>query len=164
MEGVMQCAAHPSVETELACGRCGKPICPRCLVQTPVGARCRECAGVRRLPTYHIPATFLLRGLGAALMAGAVLGLLWRLLFPSGFGFFYGFLVALGLGYVVGESVSLATNRKSGPPLQVVAAAGVVVAYLVRNLLSGEGVIPTNDLFGYIVVGVGVAVAIGRLR
>lgn len=164
MEGAMQCAAHPSVETELACGRCGKPICPRCLVQTPVGARCRECARVRRLPTYHISATFLLRGLGAALVAGAVLGLLWRLLFPFGFGFFYGFFVALGLGYAVGESVSLATNRKRGPPLQVIAAAGVVVAYFVRNLLSGEGVIPTDDLFGYVVVGVGVAVAIGRLR
>jgi len=164
MEGAMQCAAHPSVETELACGRCGKPICPRCLVQTPVGARCRECARVRRLPTYHISATFLLRGLGAALVAGAVLGLLWRLLFPFGFGFFFGFFVALGLGYAVGESVSLATNRKRGPPLQVIAAAGVVVAYFVRNLLSGEGVIPTDDLFGYVVVGVGVAVAIGRLR
>jgi len=133
-------------------------------VQTPVGARCRECARVRRLPTYHISATFLLRGLGAALVAGAVLGLLWRLLFPFGFGFFFGFFVALGLGYAVGESVSLATNRKRGPPLQVIAAAGVVVAYFVRNLLSGEGVIPTDDLFGYVVVGVGVAVAIGRLR
>lgn len=160
----MQCAAHPSVETELTCSRCGKPICPRCLVQTPVGARCRECAGIRRLPTYQVPTTFLLRGLGAALVAGAALGLLWRLLFPFGFGFFFGFFVALGLGYAVGESVSLATNRKHGPPLQAVAAAGVVVAYLVRNLLSGEGVIPTNDLFGYVVVGVGVAVAIGRLR
>jgi hypothetical protein len=164
MEGAMQCATHPEVETELACSRCGKPICPRCLVQTPVGARCRECANVRRLPTYQIPAIHVVRGLGAALLTGGLLGVLWRFLFPFGFGFFFGFFVALGLGYAVAESVSLATNRKRGPPLQVVAAAGVVVAYLVRNLLSGEGVIPTNDFFGYIVVGVGVAIAIGHLR
>lgn len=160
----MQCATHPKVETELTCGRCGKPICPRCLVHTPVGARCRDCANVRRLPTYYIPAIHVLRGLGAALVVGALLGLLWRYLFPFGFGFFFGFFVALGLGYAVAESVSLATNRKRGPPLQVVAAAGVLVAYLVRNLLSGEGIIPANDLFGYIVVGLGVAVAIGQLR
>lgn len=160
----MQCATHPSVETELTCSRCGKPICPRCLVQTPVGARCRECANVRRLPTYQIPTIHVLRGLGAALAVGALLGLLWRYLFPFNLGFFFGFFVALGLGYAVAESVSLATNRKRGPPLQVVAAAGVIVAYLIRNLLSGEGIIPANDLFGYIVVGLGVAVAIGQLR
>ena len=67
----MQCATHPSVETELACSRCGKPICPRCLVITPVGARCRECARLRRLPTYRLGTVFILRGLGAALAAGA---------------------------------------------------------------------------------------------
>lgn len=160
----MQCATHPKVETELSCGRCGKPICPRCLVHTPVGARCRDCADVRRLPTYHIPAIHVLRGLGAALTMGGLLGVLWRYLFPFGFGFFFGFLVALGLGYAVAESVSLATNRKRGPPLQIVAAAGVVLAYLVRNLLFGAALIPTNDLFGYIVVGLGVAVAVGHLR
>src|SRR3989304_4969303 len=33
----MQCATHPGVETELRCATCGKPICPDCLVGTPVG-------------------------------------------------------------------------------------------------------------------------------
>lgn len=164
MEGAMQCAAHPSVETELACGRCGTPICPRCLVYTPVGARCRECAQVRRLPTYQVPPLFLARGLGAALAAGAGLGFLWWLLLPFSLGFFFGFFVALGLGYAIGESVSLATNRKGGRPLQAVAASGVVLAYLVRNMLAGEGILPSNDLFGYIVVALGIVVAVGRLR
>ena len=38
-----KCARHPSVETTLRCGRCETPICPRCLVHTPVGARCPDC-------------------------------------------------------------------------------------------------------------------------
>ena len=63
---IVKCATHPNVETELACGRCGKPICPRCLVYTPVGARCRDCAQLRRLPTYQVPASYILRGIGAA--------------------------------------------------------------------------------------------------
>ena len=50
----MKCAAHPDTETGLSCGRCDTPICPRCLVETPVGARCRKCANVRRLPTYSV--------------------------------------------------------------------------------------------------------------
>jgi len=67
----MQCATHPNVETELTCGRCGTPICPRCLVMTPVGARCRDCAQLRRIPTYEIKPTFLVRGVAAAAATGA---------------------------------------------------------------------------------------------
>jgi len=162
----MQCARHPNVETELACGRCGTPICPRCLVQTPVGARCPDCAQVRRLPTFEIPAKYLARGIAAAGAAGAAAGLVWHLLLPrrlSGYAFVTLFL-ALGMGYAIGEAVSWATNRKRGPTLQAVAAVGVVVAYVVRNLLHGGGVIPLDDVYGYVTVGIAIVVAIGRLR
>ena len=63
----MKCATHPEVETNLTCGKCGTPICPRCLVQTPVGARCRKCAGLRRLPTYEIAPQQYLKAVGVAL-------------------------------------------------------------------------------------------------
>jgi hypothetical protein len=159
----MQCATHPSVETELACGRCGTPICPRCLVQTPVGARCRDCARVRRVPTYDVPLPFLARAIAAAAVSGVALGAAWRVLFPFSLSIFFGFFVALGLGYAIGESVSLAANRKRGPVLQGVAAGGVVVSYLVRNALFGV-LIPANDVFGYVVVAIAIMVAIGRLR
>jgi hypothetical protein len=167
----MQCATHPSVETELACGKCGKPICPRCLVYTPVGTRCRECANLRKLPQFVISPAFLLRGAGAALAAGVALGGLWGIIIPYPAGFFFGFIVGLGLGYGVGEAVSVATNRKAGPPLQAAAVGGVIVAYAVRTLvlaarLRGYGFsdIVTEDLLGYIVVVLGVVVAAGRVR
>jgi hypothetical protein len=167
----MQCATHPSVETELACGKCGKAICPRCLVHTPVGARCRECANVRRLPQFEISPLYLARGVGAGLASGAVLGAVWGYLLPFGVGFFLGFLVGLGLGYAVGEAVSLATNRKVGPQLQAAAIAGVVVAYLVRSAIAVERSrtfewrdVMSNDIYGYIVVLLAVVVAMNRLR
>jgi hypothetical protein len=162
----MQCATHPNVETELACGRCGRPICPRCLVQTPVGARCRQCAGVRRLPTFEVSPTYIARGAGAALVAGGVVGALWGWLLPRSVGFygFFIFFIALGIGYAIGEAVSWATNRKRGPVLQGLAVIGVVEAYLIRNLLEGTTVIPANDLWGYILVAVAAIVAAGRLR
>lgn len=167
----MRCAAHPSVETELACGKCGKPICPRCLYHTPVGARCRECANIRRLPTYQLSIGYLLRGLGAALLAGAILGSVWGVLVPFGTFFFFGVLLGLGLGYVTGEAVSVAANRKAGSPLQGLAAGGVVVAYLVRVAILASALrhvsivdIATNDLSGYIVLIVGAVIAMGRLR
>jgi hypothetical protein len=103
------------------------------------------------------------RAAAAALAAGATLGVVWGVLLPASFGFFI-LLLAAGIGYLIAEAVGAATNRKSGPVLQVVAAAGVLVAYLVRNVVIGDDLLPTNDLFGYIAVIVGGAVAINRLR
>ncbi len=37
------CKRHPRVETGLKCGRCGTPICPQCMVYSPVGLRCPDC-------------------------------------------------------------------------------------------------------------------------
>ena len=160
----MQCATHPSVETELTCSRCGKPICPRCLVITPVGARCRECARLHRLPTYQLGTVFILRGLGAALASGGVAGALWAFLLPYRVGAFIGLFLGLGLGYTVGESVSWAANRRRGPTLQGIAVVGVLLAYAVRNLVEGAGLFSADDVLGYVVIGVAAFTAIGRLR
>lgn len=162
----MNCLKHPSVETELACGRCGRPICTRCMVMTPSGQRCRDCANVRRPPMYEVGALFLARGIAAAIGVGLVGGFLWALIQPllaSFLGFFI-LLLAMGLGYVMGEAVARATNRKRGYALQLAAAFGIVVAYFVRNLLLvGALVIPT-DIFGYLSVAIGIFVAINPLR
>ena len=106
----MQCATHPNVETELACGKCDKPICPRCLVYTPVGTRCRECANLRKLPQYDISALFLLRAAGAALVAGAGLGVVWGFLFGITGGYFL-LIAGFAVGYGVGEAISLALSN-----------------------------------------------------
>ena len=159
----MQCARHRNVETELACGRCETPICPRCLVMTDVGARCPTCAPVRKLPQFEVGPLWLLRGTIAALLSGLALGALWQLILPGNPGF-YGLILALLLGYAIGEAVSWATNRKSGTALQIVATGGVIAAYLTRNLLLGDAPLPSDDLFGYIAVIAAAFVAIGRLR
>lgn len=167
----MQCARHPSVETELACGKCETPICPRCLVQTPVGARCPTCANVRKLPQYQISTAFLARGFGAGIGAGVALGLVWGAVLPFSPFLLFAALLGLGLGYAVGEAVSFATNRKAGPPLQAAAALGVLVAFLVRGAILASAIrgidlqdVLRNDPFGWVVVLLAAVVAIGRVR
>jgi hypothetical protein len=164
----VQCATHPDVETELGCGKCGKPICARCLVHGPVGARCRECANIRRLPAYNVSSGVLVRGAGAALSGGAALGIAWWLFNPLSY-FFFGILVGLAVGYAAGELVSLSTNRRSGPPLQVLAGGAVVVAYLVRVALLfviSDWVFDDLrvDLAGLIALAAGILIAAGRVR
>ncbi len=111
------CATHPDVETELACGKCGRYICPRCMVQTPVGARCRACAGLRRLPMFDVRPPDLVRGFLSGVAASAAGGLV--LMFVSampGVGFF-GFILMALLGYGVGEAASAAARRRHGRSL-----------------------------------------------
>src|SRR5208337_4339571 len=105
----MKCAAHPDVETNLRCGKCDKPICPKCMVQTPVGARCRECARVSRLPTFQLSPVYYLRAAGAAVGAAVVCGLLWGFL-ESYIPYFYIFNILLGVavGFAIAEITGLA--------------------------------------------------------
>jgi hypothetical protein len=163
---VTYCARHPNVETYLRCGRCSTPICPRCLVQTPVGARCRECANVSRLPTVDVPIVFFLRGLGAAALGGFGVGLAWGYILPSN-SRILGFLIiffAMGIGWLVSEAISLATNRKRGVSLQMCAVAGVLIAFLVRNIVVEGLLLPRNDPWLYVAGGIAMFFAWARLK
>jgi hypothetical protein len=161
------CARHPQVETVLTCGRCGTPICPRCLVQTPVGARCPDCANVRRLPTIDVGPVFVVRGLAGGLAAGAAVGAVWGYAVQGqrvGFLGFFLILVALAAGWAIGEAVSLATNRKRGRSLQACAIAGAVLAYFVHNLVGGFGILPSGDFWGYAATVLAAFLAAERVR
>lgn len=175
-----RCARHPSVQTVLRCSRCDTPICPHCLVQTPVGARCPTCANPTRLPTFQVTPGVLLRASGAGAAAGAVLGAIWSVLPLGGI---LALLPAAGVGYVLGEAVSRAANRKRAAPLQVLAAilglATFLWAQMAGVLLSGglgagpDLLLPlalavlmrtlTNPLL-WLVVAVCILLAVGRVR
>lgn len=43
-EGLYYCARHKKETTRVTCGRCEKPICPKCMVMGSAGVRCKECA------------------------------------------------------------------------------------------------------------------------
>lgn len=132
----MQCATHPNVETNLACGRCGKAICPQCLVYAPVGVRCRECGKGVRLPTYRLDPQHLLMASAVGLGLGAGLGALWAVLLRGSFGLsFFSLLLAVGIGWGIAEAISRSVNKKRGPPLQVIAGASVVVSYVARSVM-----------------------------
>jgi hypothetical protein len=129
--GEVRCSYHPSVETRLRCSRCGKPICPRCGVRTPVGLRCPDCAGVRGLPTYAPSTTVLAKAAAAGLVVAVGVGILW------GFAPNWGFHLGLALGFGVAEAMAWVSNAKRGRDLQFLALA--IVAFgvvLSRTVLA----------------------------
>ena len=43
-DGVYYCHKHKRETTRVTCGRCERPICTRCMVMSPAGIRCKDCA------------------------------------------------------------------------------------------------------------------------
>lgn len=154
------CKRHPKIETNLACGKCGDPICPKCMVQTPVGARCPSCARLSRVPTYRVTKSYYLRAIGAGLGSSVVCGFIWALLRIVSFASFFNWIIAGAIGYGIGEAISLAVNRKSGTGLAVIGGLAVVVSYVISISIFGWN----YNLFDIIALIIGIFVSVARLR
>jgi hypothetical protein len=127
------CVNHPKQETAVRCGKCGKPICTRCMVSTPVGMRCRDCAQLRRLPQFDVGPNLLLRALPAGLATSA---LAWYIVaYIPLFRFFLGILV----GAAVGEVMSRLSRRRSNRVLEAGAVLDVVAGFFVALALHSPG-------------------------
>ncbi len=170
-----RCANHPNVETHLRCSRCGKPICPRCVIQTPVGGRCRECANLKKPPMFQVSPRLYAIAAVYGLSVAVVGGLIWAQM-----GSFFGLssLLLLLLGYLVGEAVSRGAKGKISRGLMVMAGGftllGIVVGRLVLLLTrfpvgvdAALGVAVSSlfgNLMGLLFLVLAVVVATSRVR
>ncbi len=155
----MKCDAHPDVETNLRCGKCGRPICPKCLVQTPVGARCSDCARLRRLPTFEVSLRHYLIASGVGLVVAAAAGIAWAMIFDLFRYLLFYLLLAAAVGYAIGELISLSVNRKRGPILQAIAASSMALSFAIGYLF-----LDSFSLYHVFGLALGIAIAVVRLR
>jgi len=149
MPETLYCANHPDTETMLRCSKCSKPICTRCVIQTPVGGRCRECANLQRLPIYQVGAGSLLKALVVGTAVAFVVG---GLILNVG-GFFLLFLAFIP-GIAVAEAINWATRHKRGREVQVVAGVSLAVGTILGgatlgSLLALFQVSAGEELFAY---------------
>ncbi len=119
------CRRHSDVATSLSCNKCDDPICPRCMIETPVGFRCRDCARLRQLPTFDVKGAMLARAILVSLAIGIVGGVVVTLL--SGVPLLDA-IALVGTGYFMGEGIGASVNRKRSRTLRYVAAGGMLVA------------------------------------
>ena len=169
-EAVNYCATHPNVETGLACGRCERFICPRCMIQTPVGSRCGDCARVRKSPVFDVSGKQYLLASAAAVLLGGILGVAWAVLYNEiGRILFLPMILAAAVGFLVGEAVSAAANRKRGLGLTLAASSGVVIAYAVAvgTTLSRPGILRFDVfdvVFALLYLALALYIAVNRVR
>ena len=126
------CAYHPNVLTRLKCSRCGKPICPRCMVASPVGYRCPDCSRGPKPVMYQTGGFQLARATAIGVVVAAAVGVLWGA-FPD-----WSFYTALLLGFGVSESVAWAANYKRGRELQLVAIACVALGLVISRVVIAQ--------------------------
>lgn len=126
-ETVTYCARHPKRETALMCAACGTPICPDCMVVTPVGMKCRQCGNNANSALTKVPPHRFALAFGVSMLAG--LGAL----VLSGIGFFAIFL-SMMYGYFAGGVVLKASGMKRGRKLEIASGIGVVLGALLPKL------------------------------
>lgn len=124
-----RCTYHPDVTTRLRCSRCGTPICPRCMVSTPVGFRCPDCARGPRPAIYQASGGVLVKAIVTGVVIAVAAGAIWGL-FPR-----WQFYCALLLGFGVAEGIAWVTKYKRGPELRAVAMSCVLLGIVVSRLV-----------------------------
>jgi len=166
------CKRHSDVDSNLRCPRCNDLICPKCLVHTPVGARCPDCARLRVNPAFDVSGAVAVRSIAGAVGASAAAWGLYFLIvsWAGGLGFLLWLVAPLGIGYVVAEAAYRSAGYRRHPRLQWVSGgsvvAGFVIAFLVvAALVSSRDLVPglAQALVRY-ALGILVAVAVAVYR
>lgn len=130
-----RCSYHPDVETEMRCAECGKPICPKEMVLTPVGYKCPEDARPKASQYILVKPKQLAKAIGVGLLVGTGGGLLAALI---GYG-----VIILGLlwGAATAEAVRRASGGHRGGVVGAVAAVCIALGGLLGWLFLGGGVL-----------------------
>ncbi len=156
-EDTLYCANHPLVATGLRCNKCGKLICAKCAVRTPVGYRCRECVrGQQALFETALWYDYLIAAvicLPVGAISAAILGRL---------GFFMFFLAPVA-GGLTAELVRAAVRRRRGRYLTGVAAGAFLLGALGATVLPLVGLLALAVLQGQSVGSAGARVLISLL-
>ncbi|HEX3051121.1 MAG TPA: B-box zinc finger protein [Aggregatilineaceae bacterium] len=135
-DGLTYCTVHPTVATNLHCNRCGRPMCTKCAVRTPVGYRCRDC--VRQQQNTFFNAQMLDYVIAAAVtlllgfMAAGFLSMIrW---------FFIAFFIGPAAGGAIGQVIMRLTNKRRGRYTGLVVGVCMVLSALPFILVNPLGV------------------------
>jgi hypothetical protein len=119
------CVNHPKTETLLRCNKCGKPVCIKCVVRTPVGYRCKECLNIQRAGYYTAtPIDYAIAGIAGTIasiigggIAAALGGLFW----------FFAIFYAPAAGGIIAEIIRWTTQKRRGKYIWLVGCATLVL-------------------------------------
>jgi hypothetical protein len=131
-DGRTFCAVHPTVETALRCNKCGRYMCVRCAVRTPVGYRCKECV-------HQQQDAFFTATQGDYLIAAAVA---FGVSLPISFVItridflLLIIIISFPAGSLIADIANRATGKRRGRYTWMIVAGAIVVSTIVVNFSS----------------------------
>jgi hypothetical protein len=155
---VLFCANHPDIETMLRCNRCGKPICTRCAVPTPVGYRCRQCVDEQQAVFFTGGPIDYVIAAAISLVIGAIISYIVTILGA----WFIALILGPTIGIAIAEAVRYAVRRRRSRYLWLVVGICLLVGALPALLIALGSIWRLIALGLYLVLAIGAATA--RLR
>ncbi|MGV3724173.1 MAG: hypothetical protein ACO1SX_25040 [Actinomycetota bacterium] len=157
------CVNHAKEITFVRCNQCDAPICVNCMVDAPVGKKCRKCARITSHVTESMPqhvALAFVAAVAVALPAGWLVHRVPIMILPA---VAYGWLVAEVTLRVGKRRRSVGMQVAAGIAAAIGARAGPVRYWLPLFLGAGsEGL--AGAMWPLASVGIGVMVAVSRVR
>jgi hypothetical protein len=133
-EEVLYCTVHPTVRTTLRCTRCGRPMCTKCAVKTPVGYRCKQCVREQQDKFFTAQVIDYMIATGVSLVisffAAAIIARIW---------FLIAIFLSPAVGGVIGTLVWRLTGKRRGRYTAIFVGTAVIAGalpFLLLNLLS----------------------------
>jgi hypothetical protein len=128
MEIDTYCPQHPAVATQMRCNKCGRLLCLKCAVQTPVGYRCKECVYQQQNVYFNAKGHDNLIALGIsfglALVVTPLVALLSDLFYYGAF--YLAFFTGPLAGSLLAQLIRLVVARRRGRHLRYFVLAGLV--------------------------------------
>ena len=142
----------------MSCSNCERPICTDCMVYTPVGIKCPECARLPRSAIVRLKPDRAARAVAAAIGVGAAMGV--GIVVLQGIGLFFALILGWLIGIGMGEVVLAASGRYRGPTTGLIAVGGCIWAYAVPYLIyygADLGAVARSANLIWVVIGAGIA-------
>lgn len=135
---------HVCVDSRLSCVDCNAQVCPKCMVQCPVGNRCPKCAGKFTSHVLEVSPMVVARTLAVAALIGGLFSLT-----GGGFSFgFYGWIITYVMGIFAGNIIHKAASFKLGRKVLATVSIGVIGGAVSVNALLAPSVTPSPSLAG----------------
>ena len=147
-----ECAFHKGVETNVSCPDCGRYMCPKDMVDTPVGYKCRECGRSKRPKLGGVKPRQYLLGAACALGAGLALGAV-LVVVP-----FFGFWLSILGGIAVGEATRRGAGGHRTWEFAAMAAAGSFLGVAIASAFA------MTPLLGLVISPIAAAIYVSSVR
>jgi hypothetical protein len=122
-EETTYCTVHTDKEASLRCIRCDRYMCSQCVVQSPVGYICRQCARRHDDKFYNAASS---DSVVVFLVCAALTGLGAAIIGATGFPIFFLLILGLPIGGLIGSMALRATQRRRGRNSQWIGVLGCV--------------------------------------